>query len=376
MSQLIKCPECGNRFQQNDATARQIEKRLRKQIEGEQARFLERERAALEKSTLKKVSEQFAIELSYLRDSLEEKNRALQESNRQELSLRKRQRVLEEKEAAIQLEVERVLDAERKKLSVRINEQANEIAQQKVAEKDRLITELKSTIDSMHRKTHQISEKVQGTAAEDILESTLSTLYPDDEWVRVRNGAKGGDLVQKIRSGNHIVATILYESKKTKNWQSSWISKVKSDQSEIKADLAVIVSDVLPEEIHGFGKVEGVVLSNLSSVCGLVSVLRSSMIDISRVRRSSENSQERGEILLRYLSSGPFREGVTRIIETFRRMQETLQKEKSASTRLFAEREAQISSVVGSVAQIVGDLQGSANVLPDLEVLQITGAQQ
>ena len=375
MSQ-IKCPKCGHRFAPTDGNARQIEERLRKQIESEQAKFFEKERTALEKSAIKKASEQFAVELRDLRDTLEEKNRALQESNKQELSLRKRQRVLEEKEAAIQLEVERVLDTERKKLSQRINDQAHEIAQQQLAEKNRLITELKSTIDSMHRKTREVSQKVQGTAAEDILESTLSALYPEDEWLRVRNGAKGGDLVQKIRSGNRLVGTILYESKQTKNWSSSWISKVKSDQSEIKADLAVIVSDVLPEEIHGFGKLDGVVLSNLSSICGLVSVLRSSMIDVSRVRRSSENAQERGEILLRYLSSGPFRDGITRIIETFQRMQETLQKEKSASIRVFAEREAQISRVVGSVAQIVGDLQGSANVLPDLEVLQLTGAQQ
>jgi len=42
--------------------------------------------------------------------------------------------------------------------------------------------------------------------------------------------------------------TIIWESKRTKGWSDGWIDKLKDDQREVKADIAVLMSIALPKE--------------------------------------------------------------------------------------------------------------------------------
>lgn len=377
MSQ-IKCPECGHRFAPTEVTARQIEGRLRKQIESEQAKFIEKERAAMEKAALKKVSEQFSLELKDLRDALEEKEHALEASNKQELALRKRQRALEERESSLKLEIERQMENERKKLSEQITNQATDIAKDKIAQKDRLIGELKITIDSLQQKTEQISQKLQGSAREDVLEEALRRQFPHDVFERIKSGNQGGDIVHKVMVGGNAIGSIIFESKQSKSWVNNWIPKLKNDQQSISADLAVLVSDVLPEGLQSqsFGRINDVLVTRFDSVIGLTGVLRASLIEISRIKSSSENAFHRGEILLGYMNSARFRNGIVRVIETFGNMRDSLEKERNAAQRCFAKRESEMRAVVESIATIVGDIQGCASILSDIEVLQLNGAHQ
>jgi hypothetical protein len=70
---------------------------------------------------------------------------------------------------------------------------------------------------------------------------------------------KGGDVLHKVRDGyGRECGVILWESKHTKAWTAGWIQKLKEDQREAKAEMAVIASKVLPGEIKNFGDIEGV----------------------------------------------------------------------------------------------------------------------
>ena len=48
------------------------------------------------------------------------------------------------------------------------------------------------------------------------------------------------------------------ESKRTKNWSDGWLAKLRDDQRAAKAEIAVIISQVLPKGVETFGLVEGV----------------------------------------------------------------------------------------------------------------------
>ncbi len=50
---------------------------------------------------------------------------------------------------------------------------------------------------------------------------------------------------------------IVWESKYTKAFSAGWIAKLKSDQQEAGADIAVLVTISLPREIKNFGPCEG-----------------------------------------------------------------------------------------------------------------------
>ena len=75
----------------------------------------------------------------------------------------------------------------------------------------------------------------------------------------VAKGKRGADLVQKVRNyAMRECGAIVWELKNTKTFQTGWLDKVKADQRAIGANLAVIVSTVLPPNITEFGRIDGV----------------------------------------------------------------------------------------------------------------------
>jgi hypothetical protein len=55
-----------------------------------------------------------------------------------------------------------------------------------------------------------------------------------------------------------LCGTILWESKRTKNWSDSWLPKLRDDQRAAKAEVALIVSQALPKGVEAFDFIDGV----------------------------------------------------------------------------------------------------------------------
>ncbi len=78
------------------------------------------------------------------------------------------------------------------------------------------------------------------------------------------------------------------------------------------------------------------------------------------------------ELIYEYLTGPRFRHRVEAIVEKFSEMQNDLDKERKAMTRLWAKREAQIQGVIESTVGMYGDLQGIAGrALQEIEGLDI-----
>jgi len=86
------------------------------------------------------------------------------------------------------------------------------------------------------------------------LEEVLRKEFLFDEIKDVPKGIRGADVIQvvKTRAGK-ICGTIVWESKNTRNWTAGWVQKLVEDQRSLKAEIAVLVSSVLPEGINSFG---------------------------------------------------------------------------------------------------------------------------
>jgi hypothetical protein len=82
------------------------------------------------------------------------------------------------------------------------------------------------------------------------LEALLRERFPWDTIDPVPKGEYGGDALQRV-VGSHgqPCGTIIWESKRTKNWSDGWLVKLREDQRAAKAELAVIVSQSLPKEV-------------------------------------------------------------------------------------------------------------------------------
>jgi len=84
------------------------------------------------------------------------------------------------------------------------------------------------------------------------LEVILKNAFPFDVIEAVRKGARGADVLQTVvtRTGQ-ACGKIVWEAKRAENWSNAWIPKLKDDQREANAELAVLVTTSLPKETTG-----------------------------------------------------------------------------------------------------------------------------
>ncbi len=383
--QSIKCPKCGFEIPMSEALTHQIEEEIKDKYEKEllkakeDAKLLfEKERQHIEAKARINAKNEIDIEIKDLNTRLEERDKQLDLAKANELELRKRQRELEDKEKDLELELSRRLEQERKLIYEQAEANATEANVLKLREKDLLLDQMRKQIDDLRKRADQGPQERQGEVQELVIEDMLKEAFPADDIEPVAKGKKGGDIVQRIMNkAGQCVGTILWESKRTKNWADVWIPKLKEDQREIKADLAILVSDVLPEKAKRIGNVDGVWVSDFSSFQGLGLALRSSLIELALTRNAIAGQQGKMEVLYNYLSGPQFRQRIEAIMESFNIMRSDLESEKSTMQRHWAKRDKQIERMIINTSGMYGDLQGIiGNELPAIKRLELPAQEE
>lgn len=405
MSESINCPNCGTEIEVAEALSSRLKAEAKKQLEAERAERekglrekeaalkeqeeslakekedieeavrerLKGEREELKKQLLSQAKDEVAVELKDRQEELTSTQQKLEEARKAELELRKSKREVEEQKAELELTVARTLDAEREKIREAAKKEAVDERALKDAEKEKLIGDLRKQIDELKRKSEQGSQQLQGEVLELGLEALLARLFPLDSITPVPKGVHGGDVVQEVRDSTGTnCGTILWESKRTKNWSDTWLPKLRDDQRAAKAQVAVLVSIELPADIDNFGAVEGVWVSGWPFVAGLVSVLRQGLIEVTRSKQANEGQQGKMEMLYSYLSGSEFRHRIEGIVEAFVTLQTDLESEKRSLNRIWSKREKQLQRAVVQTAGMYGDLNGIiGQALPVVEHLEL-----
>jgi hypothetical protein len=389
--QTVKCPKCGYEIPLTEAFTQQIEDRLRADYEEaakkRQAQYdqalkekdkeiqaaIAAERPRVEAQARERAKEAFATELADLRQQVTERNQQMEAARQQELTLRKRQRELEEKQKTMELDVARKLDEERKGIWDQASAKTSEESQLKLREKELQLEQMRAQIEELKKKAEQGPQQRQGEVLELTLEEALGTAFRNDTIEPVKKGLKGGDILQHVMSvGGVHAGTILWEMKRTKMWAAGWVPKLKDDQRDAKAELAVIVTEVLPAGLKAIGNVDGVWVSDFASVMGLAMVLRHNLLAVADARSALVGQQGKMERLYEYLCGTHFRHRVEGIVEAFSAMKKDLDAEKRAMEKHWALREKQIEIVVKNTAGMYGDLQGLIGAaLPTVPTLEL-----
>jgi hypothetical protein len=331
----------------------------REQVAVQVKEQVQKERQKLEQEAKTKAESTLGVELKDLRAQVAEKDKKIHDAQEAELELRKRQRELEESKKALELEVEKRISTEREKLESAALKRAAEEHRLKDAEKEKQVADMRQQIIELKRRAEQGSQQTQGEILELVLEDFLTQQFPYDEVTPVPKGMRGADVLQKVNSTTgQPCGMIVWESKRTKAWSDGWITKLKDDQREVRSDIAVLVSEVLPKDIQGFGLKDGVWVADYTSIFGVALALRSTLIQVATTKRAAVGKNEKVEVLFNYLIGPEFRQKVEAIVETFVGMQNDLEEEKRAFTRRWARREKQIERVIDSTSGMYGDLQG------------------
>lgn len=350
MTHSFTCPHCGGEIEITQALGAQAADEIRTQITLQNSR-----------------------EVEVLKKQLEDQGKKVEDLREQEIKLRQEKRLLEEKEKDIKLQIERAIDAQKKKFETETLKEVEHNFHLKEMEKDKLIQDLKSSLEEAQRKATTVSQQLQGEVQELDMEALLRTTFPTDGIEPVGKGITGADIRQIVRTQRGTnCGTILWESKRTKAWSDSWVTKLKSDLLADKSHIGAIVSQIIPESVHGIGVIEGVWICTLPLVVPLATLLRKSLIDSARERAISQNRQERSTQLYNYVTSHEFVQQVESMIEIYEEMQQQLTKERIAFERYWKTRESQILRLTTGVGGIYGFMQGIAgSALPPIKSIEL-----
>lgn len=317
--------------------------------------------------------EQKTKELSDLQDVLEKRNAKLAEAQKAQAELIRKQRELDDAKREMDLTIEKRVQDSLSTIHNKARQEAEDSLGLKVREKEETIASMQRQIEELKRKAEQGSQQLQGEVQELQLESLLRSKFPHDVIEPVPKGEFGGDVLHRVRGQTgQLCGSILWESKRTKNWSDGWLPKLRSDQRAAKAEVALIVSQALPKGVEAFDFIDGVWVTELRCAIPVAVALRQSLIEISAARQSGEGQQTKMEMVYKYLTGSRFRLRVETIVEKFSDMQTDLDKERKTMTRLWAKREEQIRGVIEATAGMYGDLQGIAGrTLKEIDGLEI-----
>jgi len=338
---------------------------------------VERTRIAAEESKKAKFAlahdlEQKSKELIELQDILKQRDEKLAEAQKVQADLLRKQRELDDAKRELDLTVEKRVQEGLTATREQAKKEAEEALKFKVLEKEQTITSMQRQIEELKHKAEQGSQQLQGEVQELELEGLLSAKFPLDQIHPVPKGEHGGDILQHVAGlFGQACGTILWESKRTKNWSDGWLVKLREDQRQAKAELAVIVSQALPKEVDTFDLIDGVWVTHPRSALPVAMALRQSLMEVAAARQATEGQQTKMEMVYDYLMGPRFRQRVQAIVEAFSTMQEDLEKERKVIMRQWAKREEQINRVMQATVGMYGDLQGIAGTtLQEIEGLE------
>ncbi|MCB0699013.1 MAG: DUF2130 domain-containing protein, partial [Chitinophagaceae bacterium] len=331
MNNQIKCPQCGNEFQPDEAIRVEVETQLRAKMndwkrkkDEEYQKLMEEKDAEAEKALLaerKKVQEQveaqirkklegdYETQMKFLQEQNATNEEKLNEARKKELDFLKRVQELQDKEKEIELQMQKQLNEERNKLADVIRKQEEEKNDLKFKELRKQLEDQKKIAEEAVRKAEQGSMQLQGEVQELALEELLRTSFPFDIISEVGKGVRGADCIQTVRNNmGQECGKIIFESKRTKEFANDWIEKLKADMRSQGADVAVIVTQAMPKDMDGFGEKDGVWICSFAEVKAVAQVLRESVLKVYQATKSKENMGDKMTLLYEYLTGAEFTE--------------------------------------------------------------------
>lgn len=390
----ITCPECGASISIDDALTHQIENKLKKEyedkekslresIEKESSKKLEQNKTELEKKIKAQIlkdteADKVASEekSKLLEEQLADKDAKLKEANKNELELRKATQKLKDDKESFEIESARKLDAERKQIEEDASRKATEAKQAEIDQYKKQVSDAQKANDELNRKLAQGSQQTQGEVQELALEELLRDAFIYDDISPVGKGINGADVIQTVKTKSGIeCGKIIWESKKTKTWTEGWVQKLKDDQRQVKADLAVIVTSAMPQGTSGIVQKDNVWICDIKLALSIATLLRHSLETVAREKSMSVGKNEKVEILYAYLTGTEFKQRIEVIVETFSSMKTSLDKEKLYFTKTWAEKEKQIDRVIQNTVGIYGDLSGVVQ-LQKIESLELPSPKE
>ncbi len=406
---IINCPQCGEEIDVNDILYHQVDEQLKKQYNddlskekekynakslklNEEREKFETEKKLQDEEIEKKVKseikqreldlkkkykaeaeEEQSDALSSLQEELDEKSNKIKELNKTTIEFEILKREKDELEDSIKAKSEKELNKRLLEEKENIRKEENEKNELKFKELEKQLEDQKKLTEEMKRKQEQGSMQTQGEVQEIGIEEWLADKFPLDTIQEIKKGERGADCLQIVHTRTRQnCGSIYYESKRTKAFQPSWIEKFKADIRDKNANIGVLVTEVMPQDMERLGMKDGIWICSYEEFKGLCSVLRESIIQINTAIITQDNKGDKMGMLYDYLTSNEFKLQIEAIVEGFTQMKSDLESEQRSMRGIWKKREKQIDKVLLNTTDMYGSIKGIAgNAVQAIPLLEL-----
>lgn len=356
----INCDNCGHTIDIEKVLYAQIQKEIISEYNEKNVL----EKKELEKKLRQEISDSTSLEIETYKEELAKKSNELKDLNKLKAQIEIAKREMQNLRETIEVESEQKLTQriilERDKLKKELENKSQLL----ISEKNILIEQLSDKLKDAQRKIEQGSVQSQGEAQEVLIEEYLRISFPTDNVCEIKKGARGHDCTLKINTSTKANAGSIYvESKRTKEFQSSWLEKFKGDMRAQDAVFGVLVTDVMPKDMERMGQREGIWVCTFEEFKSLCFVLRESVILLSNVEISQEHKGEKMAMVYDYITSTQFKNLVLEIVETLTSMNDDLSKEKRAIESIWKKREQQIYKTTLNISDFYSSMKAIAGTV-------------
>lgn len=387
MQDQIICPECKKPIPLSQAITHQIDEKYRKELEEERKKTqieleAQKQKADEERQKLismaqkrieeekqktakevedglrKKITNEMEFKMKNAQNESEELHKQNKNLQEQLLELTKSLRKLQSDNEQKQIELEKKLIEEQQRIREEEQKRMDEQYRLRVLEKEKQLQDAIKVNEDLRRKLEQGSQQTQGEILELELENQLKKQFPHDEIKPVPKGITGADIVQIVRNSyGRVCGTIMWETKRTKAWSNEWVTKLKDDQRSMKAEVAVIVTQTLPQTVKRFGLQEGVWVCDYECMIGTAYALRSKLLEIAAMKSTSEGKKDKMEMVYNYFSGTEFKQRIEGILEAFDAIQKDIEVEKRWYAQKWAKQEKNLRRVFDNTLGMQGEVQ-------------------
>lgn len=361
MKNTITCKNCGAEIEVSEALKHQIKEQVVASLETKHKADIEEVKKRVEKEASEKIGKELE----------EEKERNKKLSGQME-KLLEEMRKLRRKDEERDIEMKKKLLDEEGKIRKDARQKAIDENELKNREKDKKLQDALKQVEKLKTRIQQGSQQTQGEVMELELEEILRREFPTDIIEEIKKGQRGADVLQRVidKRGRDCGA-ILWESKNAQ-WSNQWINKLKEDQRQAKAHLAVLVVTNPPEDIKTYNYRNGVWITTRKLAMPLALALRFDLVRVNFEKLANVGKNEKMEILYQYITSTEFKHRIEAVVEAFGYLQEDIEKEKRWFNTKWARQEKELRKVIDHTHGMYGDLQGViGKSLPDIKNLEL-----
>ena len=260
-------------------------------------------------------------------------------------------------------------------LEEKVSQRAKEITSEKDLEISRLELEATRKNEIIERLQQQSkSGELEGEVLELAVENQLRNLHPRDNIKEVKRGNYGADIEQSVLTNTGSIAgKILWECKKHKKWQNSWLNTIRKNALEFNADTMVIVTTTMPKGMETFGKIDDVFICKYSEVSVVSQLLNHAVLKAHRDNQRGEHMMSIHERVSEYISGPEFAMVMRVVIKAYEDFEDDLRKEEQYMKTRWKSRRIYLSEVIDSITSLAGKLEylGAGH----FEVMQEIGSQ-